>query len=109
MKKYGEWQQAAEGIRRKIFAPGDRIMSMLIEFKAGASGAAHAHPHEQITFVISGRLALTLQGIEHEIGPGEQLYVPGDAVHSVLALEDSVVLEVFTPLREDLLASVTEA
>ncbi|WP_274363812.1 cupin domain-containing protein [Paenibacillus thermotolerans] len=108
MTKFGEWQNAGEGIRRKIFEPGQHLMSMVIRFQAGSSGAAHSHPHEQITFVISGKLALTVNGETHIIGPEEQLYVPGGAVHSVEALEDAVVLEVFTPLREDLLATVTE-
>jgi quercetin dioxygenase-like cupin family protein len=82
---------------------------MMIAFDIGASGPAHSHPHEQITFVISGRLALTLKDKVHEIGPGEQLYVPGNEVHSARALEDSVVLELFTPLREDLLAMLTNS
>lgn len=106
--RYGEWHAAGEGIRRRIFAPGKRIMSMEIEFRAGAAGSAHSHPHEQITHVIRGRLAVTVDGTRHEVGPGEQLCVPGDAVHAVLALEDSLALEVFTPLRDDLLATVSE-
>jgi len=108
MTRYGEWQQAGEGIRRRIFPPGQGMMSMALEFAAGSSGAAHAHPHEQITHVFSGRLEITVDGMASVIGPGEQLYVPGHAVHAVKALEDSSVLEIFTPLREDLLATVTE-
>lgn len=109
MPKFGEWHEAAEGIIRKIFAPGDRIMSMMLEFQTGAVGPAHAHPHEQITFVISGKLRLTVGGAVHEIAAGEQLVVPGGAMHEVQALERSVVLETFTPLREDLLAAVEDA
>jgi quercetin dioxygenase-like cupin family protein len=106
---FGEWHQAGLGVRRKIFKPGQGMMSMMIAFDMGASGPAHSHPHEQITFVISGRLSLTMRDRVHEIGSGEQLYVAGNEVHSVVALEDSVVLEVFTPLREDLLAAITKA
>lgn len=108
MTEYGVWRPAGEGIRRKIFPPGQSIMSMAIEFQAGASGAAHSHPHEQITHVVGGRLALTVNDIVYEVGAGEQLYVPGGQVHSVEALEDSIVLEIFTPLREDLLATIAE-
>jgi quercetin dioxygenase-like cupin family protein len=106
--RYGEWHDAGEGVRRRIFAPGQAIMSMEIEFRAGASGAAHSHPHEQITHVTAGKIAVTVEGTRHVIGAGEQLCVPGDAVHSVLALEDSRVLETFTPLREDLLRAVSD-
>ncbi|MBB6730660.1 cupin domain-containing protein [Cohnella zeiphila] len=106
MNGYGEWRPAGEGIRRKIYPPGNSIMSMAIEFEAGARGAAHSHPHEQITHVIEGRLRLTVDGASHELGPGEQLFVPGGAVHSAEALKASSVLEIFSPLRDDLLASV---
>lgn len=108
MTRYGDWQQAGEGIRRRIYPPGQGIMSMALEFKAGSRGAAHAHPHEQITHVFSGRLEVTIEDTVHVIGPGEQLYVPGNMLHAVEALEDSSVLEVFTPLRDDLLATITE-
>lgn len=108
MSSYGEWQTAGEGIRRIIHPPGKGIMSMTIEFQAGAAGAAHAHPHEQITHVFAGRLAITLDGVRHEIGAGEQMYVPSDTLHSVEALEQTLVLEIFTPLRDDLLATVTD-
>ncbi|GGD85672.1 cupin domain-containing protein [Paenibacillus nasutitermitis] len=108
MTAFGEWHSPAAGISRKIFPPGGNIMSMMIRFDTGAKGPAHAHPHEQLTFVISGRLALTMSGQTHIVGAGEQIFVPGDVEHAVEALEDSVVVETFTPLREDLLAIITE-
>ncbi|MBJ6361486.1 cupin domain-containing protein [Paenibacillus sp. GCM10012307] len=108
MTQFGEWHSAGEGITRKIFNPADSMMSMMISFKAGSLGTAHSHPHEQITFVFSGRLTLSLDEAVHEIGPGEQIVVPGNVVHSVVALEDSIVLEVFTPLREDLLKTIAD-
>jgi len=105
---FGEWHSTAAGITRKIFPPGGQIMSMMIRFDAGAKGPAHAHPHEQLTFVISGKLALTMEGQTHIIEAGEQIFVPGDVEHAVEALEKSVAVETFTPLREDLLATITE-
>jgi len=98
------WIDAAPGIRRRTFPPGESLMSMLIELKAGSSGAEHAHPHEQLTFVVSGSVALTLEGRRHVLNAHEQLYVPGGVRHAVEALEDTLLLEAFTPLREDLLA-----
>jgi quercetin dioxygenase-like cupin family protein len=106
--EFGEWQTAGDGIRRKIFKPGQQLMSMLIEFKAGAKGAEHAHFHEQIGFVISGSFAMMIDGVPCKFSSGEQIYVPSNARHSIQALEDSLLLEVFTPLRDDLLKSLTE-
>ncbi|UVI29538.1 cupin domain-containing protein [Paenibacillus spongiae] len=108
MTEFGEWQYPVTGIRRKIFPPGANIMSMMIELEKEAIGPAHSHPHEQLTFVISGKLEVTLEKDAHIVAAGEQLHIPGDVVHTVKALEDAVVLETFTPLREDLLATITE-
>jgi quercetin dioxygenase-like cupin family protein len=101
--EYGNWQPINELIRRKIFAPGESIMSMLVEFKQGGLGPEHSHPHEQLGFVISGKIEITIAGVVHVVSTGEQIYVPGEQLHSVKALEDTQLLETFTPLRQDLL------
>ncbi|SFB34874.1 Cupin domain-containing protein [Cohnella sp. OV330] len=100
-----EWQQINPLIRRKVFPPGERLMSMAIEFKKGGIGPEHAHPHEQLGYVVSGKIRMVLDGAEIVASAGEQVVVPGGVSHSVEALEDSLVLEAFTPLREDLLGS----
>jgi len=102
----GEWQQISREIRRKILPPGESMMSMLIEFKQGGFGPEHAHPHEQLGFVVKGKIRMNIDGVEVVVEEGEQIRVPGNAPHSVLALEDSLVLETFTPLRDDLLATL---
>jgi len=106
MSDTGEWQYISTEIRRKIFLPGKEMMSMLIEFKVGGYGPEHSHPHEQLGFVVKGKIKMVLDGEEIIARAGEQICVPGNVSHSVLALEDSLVLETFTPLREDLLASL---
>ncbi|MCD9023791.1 cupin domain-containing protein [Cohnella silvisoli] len=100
------WQQINPEIRRKILPPGKQMMSMLIEFKQGGFGPEHAHPHEQLGFVIQGKIKMLLDGKEIVAEAGDQVCVPGNIPHSVLALEDSLVLETFTPLREDLLSTM---
>ena len=106
MSETGEWQYISSEIRRKIFPPGKEMMSMLIEFKVGGYGPEHSHPHEQLGFVVKGKIKMVLDEKEIIASAGEQIWVPGNVSHSVLALEDSLVLETFTPLREDLLASL---
>lgn len=100
---YGDWEHVNENIRRKIFPPGKQMMSMLIEFKQGGFGPEHAHPHEQFGFVIQGKIEVTIEGVVHQVTSHEQIHIPGNLRHSVSALEDSLVLETFTPLREDLM------
>ncbi|SFT14561.1 cupin domain-containing protein [Paenibacillus sp. BC26] len=108
MPRFEEWHSPIAGISRKIFRPGQSIMSMMLTLDSGSIGPAHSHPHEQLTFVISGKIAMTMNGETIIVGAGEQIHVPGDAVHEVKALEDTVMIENFTPLREDLLATITE-
>jgi quercetin dioxygenase-like cupin family protein len=104
--EYGKWQQINELIRRKIFAPGEFIMSMLVDFRQGGTGPEHSHPHEQLGFVVTGEIEITIAGIVHQVSAGEQILVPSNQLHSVIALEDTQLLETFTPLRQDLLDSI---
>ncbi|MDG0793190.1 cupin domain-containing protein [Cohnella ginsengisoli] len=65
-----EWQQINPLIRRKIFPPGERLMSMAIDFKKGGIGPAHAHPHEQLGYVVSGKIRMLLDGVEIVVAAG---------------------------------------
>lgn len=104
--EYGNWQKVNELIRRKVLAPGESMMSMVVEYKQGGFGPEHSHPHEQLGFIISGKIKITIAGVDHEVSAGEQICVPGNQLHSVLALEDSQILETFSPLRLDILESL---
>jgi quercetin dioxygenase-like cupin family protein len=72
-----------------------------IHLKEGVAVPAHAHPHEQFATVLDGRLRFVVGDVEHEVGRGESMFVPGGVPHEVEALEDSLVLDVFSPVRDD--------
>jgi len=99
-----EWRDMQPGIRRRTLASSDLMMQMLVTFAAGSSLPAHAHPNEQLSHVVSGRLIFTLDGTPHECSTGETLLIAGGIPHSAEAREDSVVLDTFSPPRFDLLA-----
>lgn len=63
-----------------------------IAFAQGEGAAAHRHPEEQLMYVLSGRLRVTLDGEQYEVRPGEATFNPSDAEHQVEALEDTVAL-----------------
>ena len=63
-----------------------------LRFKKGEGAEPHAHPQEQIMFVIRGRLAATLDGETTDLGPGEAFHAAPNVLHNVTALEDSEVL-----------------
>ncbi len=72
-----------------------------ITLSKGAVVPRHQHENEQIATVLEGRLRFVVDGEEREVGPGESVPVPASVPHEVEALEDSVVLDVFSPVRED--------
>lgn len=95
--------KAGEGVERKILASGGTMMSVEVTFEKGAIGAIHTHPHEQISYVLSGSFEFDLNGEKHIIKTGDSYYVEPNVPHGVIALENSVILDIFTPQREDFL------
>ena len=91
------------GVGRKILASGGGMMTVQFDFEEGAVGYLHSHPHEQVGYVVRGRFEATLDGETTTIGPGDTYYVPSGVEHGVVALEQGILLDVFTPQREDFL------
>ena len=67
----------------------------------GAVVPSHRHENEQIATVLEGRLRFTVAGEDQEVVAGESIPLAANVPHEVEALEDSVVLDVFSPVRED--------
>ena len=94
--------ELAPGIRAKPLF-GDGAMLNLLVFEANASVAAHDHPHEQLGLVLEGLLVLQIDGVEHELRPGDAYQIPGGIVHAAWTSDAGCrVLDVFQPVREDL-------
>lgn len=104
MAAIGEWETAEPGVKRKLFNPGRELMMMEVHFEQGAVGSLHRHPHEQMSYCLKGTIEFYVEGNTSVIREGETIVIPGGAEHGVKALEPSVLLDTFTPLRLDLLA-----
>ena len=70
---------------------------------SGTVAARHRHPHEQITYVISGKFEFTVGDDTYTVGPGDSLYKQPNIEHGATCLEAGTLLDVFTPHREDFL------
>ncbi|WP_100406462.1 cupin domain-containing protein [Bacillus solitudinis] len=103
MANIGEWEVVDKGVTRKIHQPGTHIMMMEVNFEKGGMGAEHSHPHEQFTYCLEGKLEFKVGEETVILSKGQSLHIPGDVIHGVIALEQSALLDTFTPLREDLL------
>ena len=71
---------------------GEQIEVGLLRFKQGEGAKEHAHPHEQVLFVLSGRVKMTIGGEPYELAAREVAHMPPNVPHSLLAVEDTEVL-----------------
>ena len=89
------------GVSRKVLAWDKELMMCEIRFEKGAKGSLHAHPHRQVTYVAKGSLLFSLDGEKRLVSQGDSILIPPGAEHGVEAMEDSTLVDVFHPFRED--------
>jgi quercetin dioxygenase-like cupin family protein len=95
---------AAEHINPSIsrqFITADRVTIGRFELKRGGVVPSHAHENEQVSIVLSGALLFRIEGREIVVKAGEVMQIPGRIAHEVDVLEDTLVVDVFSPVRQD--------
>ena len=102
MVDIGVWEDAEPGVRRRILQAQGSLMLMEVRFTANAAGYEHNHVHEQISYCVEGRFEYSLNGRTHLLSEGDSIYVPSNVLHGAKALEAGMLIDVFTPVREDL-------
>ena len=96
-----EWETVGEGLKRKIMGFDDKIMLVKVHFEVGAIGQMHEHYHSQVTYVESGRFDVTIDGQTQTLTGGDSFYIPPHALHGAVCKEAGVLIDVFSPIRED--------
>jgi quercetin dioxygenase-like cupin family protein len=91
----------ATGVKRQVLGHDDGLMMVRVMFAKGATAALHAHPHRQVSYVERGRFEVTVNGTTTIVGPGDCFLVTPDVLHGAVALEDGVLIDVFSPARKD--------
>ncbi|MBV7397139.1 cupin domain-containing protein [Mameliella sediminis] len=94
---------AGGGLTRKVGAHADNAMVVEVRFETGTVAARHHHPHEQITYVISGKFEFTIGDDTYIVSAGDSLYKQPNIEHGATCLEAGTLLDIFTPRREDFL------
>ena len=89
------------GLRRQVMSYSPSMMLVRHTMIKDWVGARHSHPHEQMVYIVRGRIRFEHPGGVFDVGPGDSFLVPGNVEHQASALEDSEVLDIFTPMRED--------
>lgn len=90
-----------EGIERKTLVHGDNTLLAEFRLTGGYTLPFHSHPQEQTGYLVSGHMVLSIGGVQYDILPGSAWMVPGGTEHGAKIIDDSVAIEVFSPVRED--------
>lgn len=96
-------ETVGEGLVRQLFGYNDAILMARVEFDLGAVGEIHAHPHSQVTYVESGEFDVHIDGVVKRLGPGDSFYIHPNLNHGAVCRKAGVLLDVFSPVREDFL------
>jgi quercetin dioxygenase-like cupin family protein len=91
------------GIERKTLAYGEKTLCSEFRLEKGKLLPKHAHPYEQTGYLVKGRLRMTIGPETFDASPGSSWCVPADVEHCAEVVEDSVAIEVFSPVRPDYL------
>jgi len=97
------WEQAAEGITRQMIGYDVNIMMVKVSFEKGAIGYIHDHFHSQTTYVESGSFEVTIGDEKKILNGGDGFFIPPNVPHGAVCLEAGVLIDVFSPIREDFL------
>ena len=90
-----------DGIERKTLVHGENTLMTEFLLRKGAVLPRHAHPHEQTGYLVKGRIRLFIGTEDYEAQVGDSWCIPGGVEHGADTLEDSVAIEVFSPVRDD--------
>jgi len=95
--------EACDGVMRKTLVYGANTLMVEFKLSKGKGLPMHKHPHEQTGYLVSGKSIMIMDGKKYEMSPGDSWSIPGNMEHGAEVIEDSIVVEVFSPVREDYL------
>jgi quercetin dioxygenase-like cupin family protein len=96
-----QWDLVAPGIKRKIMSFNANLMLVKVSFDKGAVGTLHQHYHTQITYVESGVFEIEINSKKQVLNQGDVFHAEPNLLHGAVCLEAGVLIDVFSPHRED--------
>lgn len=93
-------KEIAPGFLSKLIHTENNTINF-IEVKAGSSIPLHSHPHEQSSFVLKGSFEMTVDGEARILNEETFVLIPGGVVHGGHAITDCLLIDIFSPVRED--------
>lgn len=97
------YQEILSGIKIKNLCHGAKTHMVQFLLQSGCDLPIHSHPHEQTGYLVSGHMIITIDGKPHDVHPGDSWCIPANIAHGAKIVEDTIAVEVFSPVREDYL------
>ena len=104
MKNANPWIDICPGIKRQTVVNGKTMYQMFANLDAGSKMPEHQHPQEQIVHILSGHMKLIVNGTPYDLTTGDSYYLASNVPHGVETLEETRVLDTFSPPRDEYLA-----
>ena len=98
-----EWEVVDAKIQRQIVGYDDKIMMVNVKFDKDGIGTMHNHPHTQVTYIAEGKFEVTIGDEIKIVKKGDSFFIPSNVMHGVVCLEAGMLIDVFSPMREDFL------
>jgi len=96
----------AKGLTRQFVGYDKDMMMVKVMFEKDAVGASHAHPHVQTTYVASGKFEMTIGDEKKILQAGDGFYIEPNLMHGCVCLEAGILIDVFSPIREDFYTTI---
>lgn len=99
-----DWEDLGGGVKRKIMSYDENVMMVKVAFETGGIGSLHNHVHRQISYVDSGVFEITIEENKKILKQGDAFFIPPNLVHGALCIEKGILIDIFTPFREDFIS-----
>jgi quercetin dioxygenase-like cupin family protein len=100
-----EIEDIGGGLKRQMLGYNQELMAVKIWFSKGAIGYNHAHKHSQVTYVVEGEFHFNIDGVTKILKAGDSCLIPPFADHGATCHTGGILIDTFSPLREDFIES----
>ncbi len=97
-------ENVIEGINRRIMGYDESLMVVWVKFDEGTVAPRHSHPHQQVTYIERGTFRVEIEGVWTELQAGDTFVIPSNAMHHGKAVTECILIDTFSPKREDFLS-----
>lgn len=95
------WEKIDDNLDRAVVGYDDSLMLTIVRFKKGGMGKLHQHIHSQVAYIASGSFEVQIELEKKVLKTGDSFFLKTNIMHGVVCLEDGVLIESFSPMRED--------